>query len=427
MDTGTKCFKVNNIIYAAGTGLVNTHRTAVTLTEPVQPQLLSDALRKAQSRYPYFSVRLRRQGETYVLTPNDQPFVLSPSWATVTLGTPESNDHLFAFAYEGNRLCMDGSHYITDGNGLFPFLKTILYYYLTSLHPDAALDPSNFALAGDPVPEAEADDDPYPSQPLPAAPLGARKAPEQIFTLSDQPRGYENMDRWTSWRFRIPQKDLMAYVSSVDGSPATFISALVYRSIMDTHPENTLPLVCGMQHQFRKALGRPFSHLCHVNVVPIDYPVRLRDRDIERINTISRGALIIRADDDNDRQTVNAHIRTEKRIQSMPLPRKVDTMRSVVLDAIGKNTYEVSYTGRVPWSGLDRYITDVAPYLDLTLSGGITVEIFSVGDAFSVNIMQRNDDPRYTTRFAELLSQSGIHYTASSPESFRICGFRLPD
>ncbi len=419
--------KVNQLIYAAGADMVNTHRTAVTLKEPVNPQLLEKALGKAAFRFPYFSVKLKRQGEEYVLEPNALPFVLSPEGGTVTLGTAESNFHLFAFAWDGCRFYMDGSHFITDGNGLFPFLKTILYYYLSFLYPGVCFDTKQIALAGDPVPDMEADDDPYPKDLLPENPIGPLSRPEQVFMLEDQPKGYQSMAGWTSFRFTIPQKELMAFVSSIDGSPASFVASLLYKVIARLYPENRLPVVCGMQHQFRKALGRPFSHLCHVNVAPMVYPDRLRDAELEKLNTISRGILILRASDDNDVLTVNGHIRDARTIRGMTLAQKHAYMRKVILDGIGQNTYEVSYTGRVPWSGLDRYIEDVFPCLDMTLSGGISVEIFSVGEVFSVNIMQRNDDSRYADAFSQLLRENKIRYTAEKPERFRLCGFQLPD
>ncbi len=420
-------WRVNNLLYAAGPELVNTIRIGITLTEPVQEQALRPALQKAALRYPYFAVRLVRRGEAYWMEPNDRPFILSPKGRTVTLGSQESNCHLFAFAYDGCRLWMDSTHFITDGNGMFPFLKTLLYYYLRALHPDAPFDMGEIALAGSEIPAAEAEDDPYPAEPVPTQPLGDLSRPEEVFRLQDQPQGYENADGWVSFRFRIRQKDLMTFVSSVDGSPATFIASLMYRSIADAHPDNRLPLVCGMQHQFRKALGAPQSHMCHVNIVPIVYPARLRGRDVELLNTIARGSLILRADPENDLLTVNTHVRNERRIRRMTIPEKQAFMRRVILDGIGINTFEVSYTGRVPWSGLDRYVTEVTPYFDMTLSGGLSIEIFSVGREFSVNIMQRSGVREYVRRFAALLEEYGVPYAAEPPEPFSLCAFQLPD
>ena len=420
-------YRVNNLIYAAGPDMTGTIRTGITMTEPVVPQILEHGIRKASERFPYFSVRLVRYGSEYRMEPNDRPFVISPDGRAVTLGMEESNDHLFAFAYEGCRLYADTSHFITDGNGKFPFLKTILYYYLTERYPDEVFDTRTIALSGSEVPDAEADDAPYPAEMLAEAPLDGIPRPESVFLLRDQVNGYAHMDDWTSFVLRINQKDLMAFASSLDGSPATFIASLMYQSIIQCHPENRLPLVCGMQHQFRKALGKPFSHLCHVNVVPIIYPDRLKKWGIERLNTAARGQLILGADDQNDILTVNAHIRNEKMIRDMSLSRKHDYMRKVVLDGIGTNTFEVSYTGRVPWSGLDKYITNVVPYFDLTLSGGISIEIFSVGDVFSVNIMQRNGDRQYVDCFTALLEEAGVAYVAEEPEHFQLSGFQLPE
>lgn len=420
-------YKVNNIIYAAGPDLLNTLQIQVTLAETVDPEILRSALGKASQRFPYFCARLTRRGEEYWMESNDLPFVVLPYGKSPELGTPECNYHLFSFQYEGRRLYINTVHYITDGNGIFPFIKSLLYYYLSELHPEEPFDPNQFPLAGDPVPQEEADDSPYPEALLPEDPLGSLSRPEKILKLDDQPQGYESMPGWTSFMFMIKQKALMSYVSSVDGSPATFVTSLIFKAIADSCPEKHLPQVCGMQHQFRHALGRPKSHMCHVNIVPMVYPDDLRNSDIEKLNTMGRGMLIIRADDSNDVLTVNEHIRNEKLIKDMTLEEKRAHMRKVVLDGIGDNTFEVSYTGRVDWNGLERYIENVSPYLDMTLSGGLSAEIFSVGDYFSINLMQRSGVCVYAERFEALLKENGIAYEAEAPEHFEVCGFRLPE
>ena len=218
----------------------------------------------------------------------------------------------------------------------------------------------------------------------------------------------------------------MHFVSGVDGSPASFAASIMCRAMQELHPENSLPIVCGMQHQFRGALGKPLSHLCHVNIVPIVYPASLRSAPIDRLNTIGRGTLILQADDAHDLLTVNAHIRNEQAIRDMTLSDKQDYMRRVLLDGIGSNTFEVSYTGRVNWAGLDRYISYAAPFLDLTLSGGVSVEIFSCGDDFIINIMQRNEDPGILTGVLKLFEENGIICTIERAGHFEIAAFAIP-
>ena len=445
-------YRVNNIVYAAGPDLLGTIRMCITMTDPVDPELLAAALKKATPRFPYFAVRLVKRAaecsdpdrliEEYILKPNPLPFVVSPGGRAVVLGSPESNWHLNAFAYDGNRLYIDSSHFITDGNGIFPFIRTILFYYLSALHTEAGLDPVQFGLADAPAPDtddgATADDYPYPEEPLPGEPTVIATRPAEIFKLPDQPQGYPDNQAttqpkqtvqpqhpWVSFVFRIRQSELMSYVSGVDGSPASFVASLMFKAIAQLHPDNRLPVVCGMQHQFRHALGRPDSHMCHVNIVPMTYPASLAGKDIEMLNTIGRGMLILRADGASDIVTINRHIQNDRLIRSLTLPEKQAHMRRELLAGIGENTFEVSYTGRVDWGGLERYIVDAVPFLDMTLSGGISVEIFSVGDIFSVNIMQRSTDPKYAERFAELLEASGIEFAALAPEPFELPGFEL--
>ena len=419
--------KVNSIFYAAGRDLQNTIRMCIILKEPVDSGALKNAVQKAAVRFPYFCVRLARKGEEYVLEENSLPFVVSEGGKTVALGSSQSNGHLFAFACDGCRLYIDSVHFLTDGNGIFPFVKTLLYYYLSEVHPEEEFDIPKTELAGSPIPGDEACDSPYPKEPLKSTFQRAVKRPEEVFVLKDQPQGYSGMDGWTSFRFRIHEKELMSFVSGVDGSPASFIAALMYKVIDGLHPENDLPLVCGMQHQFRAALGRPHSHMCHVSIVPVVYPKRVRKMNIEQLNTVTRGILILGAGEDSDILTVNRHIQSEAQISGMSLEEKRGFMRDYVLCGIGKNTYEVSYTGRVLWSGLDRYVAEVIPYLDMTLSGGISVEIFSVAGLFCINIMQRNSDALYAKRFAALLSENGIGFESEEGEHFSLCSLSLPE
>ena len=421
-----RAWKVNHLIYAAGKDLHNTIRTRIALTEPVDAGALRKAADAAITRYPYFSVRLAREGETYVLLRNDAPLPVSPGGRAIPLGGAESGYHLFALAYDGPLLYVDTSHFLTDGYGKFPFIKTLLYCYLHEVHPEAVFDTAGIALPGSEIPPAEAEDDPFPAEEFPENPLGAVRRPEEAYLPEDQPAGYTGREQWTSFRMKIPQREMMKYASSVDGSPATFIASVMYRVLDGTRTDHSLPIVCGMQHQYRKALGKPFSHLCHVNVYPIVYTDRMRGRDNELLNVMARGTTIICTDDANDCLAINAHIRNEKAIRDLSLEEKHGYMKNFLLSSLGRNTFEVSYTGRVPFCGLERYITDFTPILDMSLSGGISVEIFSLGENFCVNVMQRNGDRRYTERFAALLAEYGIHCALDEPEHFEINDFVLP-
>lgn len=99
-------------------------------TEPVREKALRHAVEAGMKRYPYFAVKIVRCAENWILEENNRPFVISPENKTVCLGSEEANGHLVAFAYEGNAVSIDMSHYIADGTGMTPLFKTIAWYYL---------------------------------------------------------------------------------------------------------------------------------------------------------------------------------------------------------------------------------------------------------------------------------------------------------
>ena len=70
-------YRVNNLIYAAGKDLHNTIRTIIEMTEPVNSDALREAAALAITRYPYFSVKLVRRGEEYVMIHNDTPLPIT--------------------------------------------------------------------------------------------------------------------------------------------------------------------------------------------------------------------------------------------------------------------------------------------------------------------------------------------------------------
>ena len=80
----------NNLFYAAGEDLRNTIRVEIKLTEPVEPAALAQAASFAASRFPYFAVKLVRDGEQFILEQNDAPFVITHGIRPVRLNSAQS-------------------------------------------------------------------------------------------------------------------------------------------------------------------------------------------------------------------------------------------------------------------------------------------------------------------------------------------------
>ena len=93
-------YQVIPLVYAANECFKNTIRFAVEFFDDIDLEALRFAVCQVQRRYPYFSVRIEKEGEEFVLAENDQPFVIAAGEKPVCLNSAASNDHLLAFAWK---------------------------------------------------------------------------------------------------------------------------------------------------------------------------------------------------------------------------------------------------------------------------------------------------------------------------------------
>ena len=112
-----------------GAGVDYTVRLTVRLVDPIDAEILKQALEKTRRRYPYLCVRMKKGEGAFYYVDNPLPVVILHSDRRVNLGTDEVNGHLWAVSYIEDRLHLDCYHGITDGTGMYRVLATLLYYY----------------------------------------------------------------------------------------------------------------------------------------------------------------------------------------------------------------------------------------------------------------------------------------------------------
>lgn len=108
-------------------------RVSATLTEPVQPELLQQALNSTLLRIPSFSVRMRAGlFWHYFSHSNDtvhiQEDVVNPC---MRLSPKKDNGFQIRARYHDRRIALEVFHSVTDGSGAMVFLKTLLAQYLS--------------------------------------------------------------------------------------------------------------------------------------------------------------------------------------------------------------------------------------------------------------------------------------------------------
>ena len=250
----------------------HTFRLSIKLKDLIDGDILRNAAHRAVKRYPYFSVRMRRDSADIFFESNPLPFPVIETNGRITLGAAETNYHLMAICYWQNWLHIDCYHALTDGGGLHPFVMTLLHLYISDFYgiePDAA----NVRLPDSPVPEEEWRD------PADIALSAERKGliakwSAPAFQLGKQYVHLQPESIVTT--IGISENEFIPYSLSNDGSPATIVSLLLARSLAMAHPEAADPIVIALCVNQRKALSAPLAHQSLVGDVRLVYSERVK-------------------------------------------------------------------------------------------------------------------------------------------------------
>ena len=417
-------YKVQPMMYGASDHFINSIRFAIEFADDIDEEALRYASSQVGKRYPYFKVRLERQGEEYVLTDNERPFVISGENAAVCLGSEESNYHLLAFAYRDNVISVDVSHNICDGNGIAPLIKTLAYYYIEKRYGAEDIDTATIWLVTDPIKEEEYLD------PFPKAPVSIDSTIElkekQFDPLMISNDFFDNEGSY-AYNLKVLQRDLMAKAKTNDGSPVSIIGVMLYKALMDLFPENKKDIVMLIPHEYRKVLGKPLSHESLARVMLASLSPESKELPIENLNTMVRGQIILGCDEQFDLQSINGLVQLKAYLDTMPLEGKKQTIQGILAGVINPHTFGISYTGNIPWGGMEKYIKDVHAYAGENKRSGLSLEIFACGDYFCLCLMQPGKNPAVADSLIKTFKDNGIACELSGEERFILSRTVLPD
>ena len=417
-------FRPNPLLYAANEDFFSAFRIALPLRFEVDHAVLSQAVKKAMKRYPYFCVRPQRQGNEIILTSNTQELPVFPDARSVTLGTEQSNYHLLTFGCEKNTIFIDASHYIADGMGIDPLMKTVLYLYVSALYGEDGLAKERIRMPDDHVSEEEYEY-PFPSETIGLEnALLLPKASGDVYTVD--PAAFDDGGLY-AYHLHIPQKPMMAKANTSDGSPVSFLSVMLYRAMCALDGKIERPVVVHVQHQYRSALNVWKSHHSLVNYLPIVFSPRISTWDVERQNTTVRGQTIIGTEKDTDLAAIN-HFLSSMAPVDASLEEKKRAAVAYVDESICGKTFGISYVGKMDWCGLDKYVEDIHAYIgEKHTKNMILIEVMTIGEDFSVNFMQSGKGEKYLQAFIDQLKESDVPVSLIGEERYTLCNTRIPE
>lgn len=417
-------FKPNPLLYAANKDFYSSFKLVITMRSIVDYAALSKAVATAMTRYPYFCVYPEKDGESIMLTFNPRPVPVFKDGRCVVLGSEECNGHLLFFGCEGNRIYLNASHFIADGMGIDPLLKTVIYLYVAELYGTDGIKTEKIQMPNDPISENE-----Y-AYPFPDTPFEiedsypARRIPDKAYGLDP---GAFDEDGLYAYHIHLSQRDVMSTASPLDGSPVSFLIVMMYRAFCALDKSLELPVVAHVQHQYRYALRTPFNRHSLVNYVPVYLTAHAKNRHAEQQNTILRGQIIIGSDVAEDLRAVNRILNAIPENPDTSLADKKAAMRQYVGKSIEGKTFGISYVGKMDWCGLDMYVEDIHAYIgEKHTKNMLLIEVMTIGEDFTINLMQSGRGRVYVDAFMEQLELANIPVKLIGEERYTLSDTVIP-
>ena len=417
-------FTPNPLLYGAAEDFYSSFKLSVTMCAPVDHGALSRAVATAMTRYPYFCVYPEKNGNSILLAHNPRPVPVFSDGHLAVLGSEECNGHLLFFGCEGNRILLNASHYIADGMGIDPLLKTVLYLYVAELYGTEGLQTERIHMPDETVAKEEYD------YPFPAAPFEidnfwpSRKPPEKAYGLD--PDAFDGEGLY-AYHLHVPQREMMSKANPSDGSPVSFLTVMMYRAFCTLDDAVELPVVAHVQHQYRQALRTPFNRHSLVSYIPVSLPPRAKNWHVEQQNTVLRGQIIIGSEPTEDLRAVNRILDAIPQDDSTTLAEKTASMRKYVAHSIEGKTFGISYVGKMDWCGLDQYVKDIHAYIgEKYTKNMMLIEVMTVGEDFTINLMQSGRGRAYVDAFIEQLRMMEIPVNLIGEERYTLCDTVIP-
>lgn len=384
--------------------------TRVVLKKKINGRILDEAVQESMHRYPYFRRKLKRMGESIQVVPNDKPVaVYEKEESPRKLCSKETNEHLCLIEYRDNEIYFFISHMLAGGCGIGPWVRTIIYQYITKAEKVTLNAEGVWSAKSLP----KKDERKFPKlEELPrVTPLHQYNPADSFFPIMDYeltakcPERYEK--RCTC--IKVKSDEFMEFCRSHDGSPSALTAVFLLRSLRKvwTYKEAGVLSVC-VAHNSRKDVGCPESTCDILRSVHIKYTKEMEGFDTKKLCTCARGMIIAQTTCENSIADARADLITLEEIENQEtLEEKVDYALkhpSSVLKIA--DTGAVSYTGQSDWGELGQYIEELNP----VTGGHLVVEIVYMDGSFYLSFQEVLKDTLYLENFLKEFDDEGISY-----------------
>ena len=419
--------RINQNFYCIDQKFTYFLRSEAVLEGPVDPQILQKAVETAFQRYPYFSATLLKDEHGYYVAPNDAPHKIICDDRNVILNSPEVNGHLIVVSCYRNSVVFNICHCITDGRGVLPLIKTILYYYLTEKY-GIEMDTEDICLADTPFfPDENAIPARETETPVGGAAPDAAASKGVYFRLSDSSQ--VNDDVRTEYRFTVGEADFMDLCRNNGTSPNALICSLLTRSVWKEVPDLEENVTINLCVDMRTALNCPHYHFNMTTCVPVVYDASMKTDSLPDLCAFSRKDMRAGAVPEDMRLGYEKSVFQAEKIRKI----KKEEMKHKIMHShmhgsggFFSCSILVSYWGPNQPGNITPHIKSMFTTIDFIPDGGIAVEIMHAGGKFCFSFLQDFSSDIYFRNFIRELEELGLTVENEDRMPMPAPGIHLP-
>lgn len=393
----------------------NVFRVSATLTEPVDPAILQQAVEDILPRFPSIAVRLRRGVFWYCLQEVPVPPQVREerSYPLVQMHRRELRTCAFRVLYYGCRISAEFFHALTDGSGGMVFLKTLVAAYLTRRY-GLSVTPGFGVLDWRESPRPEELEDSFLRY---TGAVAMSRHEENAFHLrgTREPDGFRDLVTGL-----LSTRELKDTAHKYGVTITVFLAAVMTQVLMEMQQESrchqkfvkiTIPV--NLRPLFGSQTLRNFALTVNPGVDP-----RLGSYTLEELCGIIRQQIAMEVTPKRMASRIAANVNPEKSpvMRAMPLFLKNIAMR-LVYRSIGetKGSLNISNLGlqQLP-AEMDRYVNRLEFIIGVQISYHNNCGVASFGDVTAINMIRSIRQSELERRFFSRLVELGLSVTVES-------------
>lgn len=385
-------------------GGINSTIIEVHIKDNIKGYLLNSALNKTLKRYPYMASKLVEKNGDFYIEKDFMTMIIAKTDKFRSLGSIHTGYHLIDVTYTENKIRVAFHHALCDGRGVKPFVETLIYYYC-SFRYDKKLDSTGVHLAGEPLLKGETEE-----------PIGKFKyefdeknLPHVIKDGFHLPENMAKTENYYRHEININKEDFIKYAKAHNATPAILLSLLTSESIKKINPNADKPIICSMAADYRMELGFENTHKNCVGSIYLPYSEEIEKLPLLEQATLYRNIMKEQKNPDAVKAAMNNQIGLFEKLDQINSLKAKQQMMSF-LNNISINTYVLSYLGQMQIGGSDQYVESMHLYSSGTK--GLILNMISVGNCISVDIIQSFESNNFVETFINELDNIGINYKA---------------